>query len=97
MACFKSIYTKTACTSVQTILVSQWVSKLSFTFDCAKSQNLARLGEIAKINTRKTVGIPKSQNFVLANNSNNKVVNHKFELESPFFLLGLPGTEHILN
>ena len=26
------------------------------------------------MNTRKIVGIPKSQNFVLANNSNNKVV-----------------------
>ena len=80
VACFKSIYTKTACTSVQT--VSQWVSKLSFTFDCAKSQNLARLREIAKVNTRKIVGIPKSQNFVLANNSNNKVVK-----SSPKFIL----------
>ena len=34
-----------------------------------ESQNLARLREIAKI-----VGILKSHNFVLANNSNNKVV-----------------------
>ena len=41
-----------------------------FTFGCAKSQNLAWLRELAKINTRKIVGIPKSQNFVLANNSN---------------------------
>ena len=38
-----------------------------------KSQNLARLHEIAKISTRKIIAIPKSQNFVLANNSNNKV------------------------
>ena len=30
----------------------------------------ARLHEIAKISTRNIVGIPKSQNFVLANNSN---------------------------
>ena len=40
---------------------------------CVKSQNLARLGESAKINTRKIIGTPKSQNFVLANNSNIKV------------------------
>ena len=45
-----------------------------FTFGCVKLQNLAWLREIAKINTRKIVRIPKSQNFVLANNSNNKVV-----------------------
>ena len=38
-----------------------------------ESQNLARLREIAKFSTRNIVGIPKSQNFVLANNSNNKV------------------------
>ena len=44
-----------------------------FTFGCAKSQNLARLHEIAKISTRKIIPLPKSQNFVLANNSNNKV------------------------
>ena len=31
---------------------------------------LARVREIAKINTRKIIGIPKSQNFVLAKNSN---------------------------
>ena len=55
-------------------LLSQWVSKLkAFTFGCAKSQNLAVLREIAKYNTRKIVRIPKSQNFVLANNSNIKV------------------------
>ena len=48
------------------IVVSQWGSKLSFTFDWAKSQSLARLREIAKVNTRKIIGIPKSQNFVLA-------------------------------
>ena len=36
-------------------------------------ESLARLREIAKINTCKIVAIPKSQNFVLANNSNNKV------------------------
>ena len=42
-------------------------------FGCSKSQNFTRLREIAKINTRKIVGILKSQNFVLANNSNNKV------------------------
>ena len=55
----------------------QWISKLSFYFRFAKSQNLARLNEIAKISTRKIIAIPKSQNFVLANNSNNKVV-YKF-------------------
>ena len=54
-------------------LLSKWVSKLSFYLGCAKSQNLARLREIAKNNTRKIIGIPKSQNFVLANNSNIKV------------------------
>ena len=61
--------------SVQTLphLLSKWVSKLSFYLGCAKSQNLARLREIAKINTRKIIGIPKSQNFVLANNSYIKV------------------------
>ena len=36
---------------------------------------LARLREIAKINTRKIIGNPKLQNFVLANNSNNKVAS----------------------
>ena len=36
-------------------------------------QNLAGLHEIAKISTRKMVAIPTSQNFELANNSNNKV------------------------
>ena len=56
-------------------LLSKWVSKLSFYLGCAKSQNLARLREIAKINTRKIIGIPKSQNFVLANNSNIKVIS----------------------
>ena len=30
--------------------------------------------EIAKISTRKIVAIPKAQNFVLANNSDNEVV-----------------------
>ena len=45
---------------------------LSLYLGCAKSQNLARLGEIAKINTRKIIGTSKSQNFVLANNSNIK-------------------------
>ena len=50
-----------------------------FTFGCVKSQNLAWPREIAKINTRKIVGIPKSQNFVLANNSNNKVDHKTFE------------------
>ena len=30
----------------------------------AKSQNLAGVREIAKINTQKIIGIPKSQNFV---------------------------------
>ena len=54
--------------------VSQWISRLSYSIGCPKSQSLARLREIAKINTRKIVAIPKSQNFVLANNSNNKVV-----------------------
>ena len=53
--------------------VSQWISRLSYSIGCPKSQSLARLREIAKINTRKIVAIPKSQNFVLANNSNNKV------------------------
>ena len=73
------IYAKTTCiyvaaTSVKTLphLLSQWLSKLkAFTFGCAKSQNLGRLREIAKNNTRKIVRIPKSQNIVLANNSNN--------------------------
>ena len=37
------------------------------------SQSWAWLHEIAKINTRKIVTIPESQNFVLAINSNNKV------------------------
>ena len=55
-----------------TIEASRFQSR-AFIFGCAKSQNLARLREIAKINTRKTVGTLKSQNFVLANNSNNKV------------------------
>ena len=45
----------------------------SLPFVCAKSQNIARLHEIAKITTRKISAIPKSQNFVLANNSNKKV------------------------
>ena len=45
----------------------------AFTFGCAKSQKLARNREIAKFNTCKIVGIQKSQNFVLANNSNNGV------------------------
>ena len=54
-------------------LLSKWILKLSLYLGCAKSQNLARLGEIAKINTRKIIGTPKSQNFVLANNSNIKV------------------------
>ena len=58
-------------------LLSKWVSKLSFYLGCAKSQNLARLREIAKINTRKIIGIPKSQNFVLANNSNIKVQDRR--------------------
>ena len=49
--------------------------KMSLYLGCAKSQNLARLREIAKINTRKIIGTPKSQNFVLANNSNIKVDN----------------------
>ena len=53
--------------------VSQWISRLSYSIGCPKSQSLARLREIAKINTRKIVAILKSQNFVLANNSNNKV------------------------
>ena len=47
-----------------------------------KSQNLARLREIAKINTRKIVEIPKSQNFVLANNGNNKVMIWKVSARS---------------
>ena len=46
------------------------VEILSFN-GCTKSQNLARLHEITNINTCKIVAIPKSQNFVLANNSNN--------------------------
>ena len=44
----------------------------------AESQNLARHNEIAKISIRKIVAIPKSQNFVLANNSNNKVCIHTY-------------------
>ena len=54
-------------------LLSQSSQSWAFTFGCAKSQNLARFHEIAKISTRKIVTFPKSQNFVLANNSNNKV------------------------
>ena len=56
-------------------LLSKWILKLSSYFGCAKSQNLARLRETAKINTRKIIGTPKSQNFVLANNSNIKVAS----------------------
>ena len=52
-------------------LQRQWILKLSF----VNLQNWARRHEIAKINTHKNVTIPKSQNFVLANNSNNKVTN----------------------
>ena len=51
-------------------------SKLSVS-GCVRSQNLAWPREISKINSRKIVGIPKSQDPLLANNSNNKV---------PFFL-----------
>ena len=47
-------------------------------FVCAKSQNLARLYEIAKFSTRKISAIPKSQNFVLANNSNNKISSQAY-------------------
>ena len=49
----------------------QWILKLNF----VSSQNWARRNEIAKINTRKIVTIPKSQNFVLTNNSMNNKVN----------------------
>ena len=62
--------------------------KLSLYLGCAKSQNLARLREIAKINTRKIIGTPKSQNFVLANNSNIKVEPWK---SRHFGLLSRPG------
>ena len=58
-------------------LLSKWILKLSLYLGCVKSQNLARLGEIAKINTRKIIGTPKSQNFVLANNSNIKVSRNR--------------------
>ena len=58
-------------------LLSKWILKLSLYLGCAKSQNLARFREIAKINTRKIIGTPKSQNFVLANNSNIKVHKKK--------------------
>ena len=54
-------------------LLSKWILKSSLYLGCAKSQNLARLREIAKINTRKIIGTPKSQNFVLANNSTGPV------------------------
>ena len=63
----------------------QWISKLSFYFRFATSQNLARLHEIAKISTRKIIAIPKSQNFVLANNSNNKVVSLFLVLRAHWF------------
>ena len=53
----------------------------------AKSRNLARLREIAKINTHKIVGIPKSQNFVPANNSNNKIVKMVFSIRDQVDLL----------
>ena len=54
---------------------SQWISKLHELLPgFAQSQNLAPLHEIAKISTHKIVAIPKSQNFVLANNSINKVM-----------------------
>ena len=56
-------------------LLSKWILKSSLYLGYAKSQNLARLREIAKINTRKIIGTRKSQNFVLANNSNIKVYN----------------------
>ena len=46
---------------------------LKLSFGLVISQILARLHEIAKINTRKIVTIAKTQNFVLANNRNNKV------------------------
>ena len=57
-----------------------------------ESQNLARLREIAKFSTRKIVGIPKSQNFVLANNSNNKV-DHKTNTKK---MAGIPTWEECL-
>ena len=51
-------------------------SKLNFYLWLREIANLAGLHEIAKISTRKMVAIPKSQNFVLANNSNNKVTSY---------------------
>ena len=39
-------------------LLSKWILKLSLYIGCAKSQNLAGLREIAKINTRKIIGTP---------------------------------------
>ena len=63
------------------------------------SQNWARRHEIAKINTRKIVTIPKSQNFVLANNSNNKVSSaHDGNAKPPASGIprdGLQCTEHL--
>ena len=53
-----------------------------FTFGCAKSQNLARLyfTKSQKSPQNHPVPLPKSQNFVVANNSNDKVrhVSHEF-------------------
>ena len=60
---------------VHSLHVSQWISRLSYFIGCPKSQSSARLREIAKINTRKIIAIPKSQNFVLANNSNNNWIS----------------------
>ena len=73
---FSQIYTRAECedyiaaNSVQALphLLGKWILKLSVYLGCAKSQKLARLREIAKINTRKIIGTQKSQNFVLANN-----------------------------
>ena len=70
----RCIYIATAFVLTQPHLLKPTDFKVElFTFGCAKSQNLARLHEIAKISTRKIIPLPKSQNFVLANNSNNKV------------------------
>ena len=69
-----------------------------FTFGCAKSQNFARLHEIAKISTRKIIPLPKSQNFVLANNSNNKAKQYRNKSVNPKaqYLISLVGQTKII-
>ena len=70
---FNENYTSCSKFSLEIAKITTLVDfKVEFRFgDFAKK--LAQLHEIAKINTRKIVTIAKSQNFVLANNSNNKV------------------------